>query len=126
MALSKQAVSTAVQNKVQPWQAVFTIFTFALTQFDIGETNTVILLGMILTTLGFTMRSTYKHKEAVKEVVAPWLVEQLLQVISDYLSPQLPTPPSEETLPPEEPIEGLTKAEQIAALTARLKELEVL
>ena len=74
VAISKTAVSTAVQDKVQPWQAVFTIFTFALTQFDIGETNTVILLGMILTTLGFVMRSTYKHKEAVKEIVAPWLV----------------------------------------------------
>jgi hypothetical protein len=94
--VSKDAVSTAVQDKFQPWQAMFAIFTYALTQFDIGQVNTIVLLGMMLVTLGFVQRSTYKHKEAVKEVVAPWLVEQLLKIVSDYLSPELPEPPAEE------------------------------
>jgi len=117
MAISKEAVSTAVQDKLQPWQAVFTIFTFALTQFDIGETNTVILLGMILGTLGFVMRSTYKHKEAVKEIVAPWLVQKLLELVSDYLEPNLPAPP-EETI-----VEAPTREALIAELEAKIKEL---
>ena len=118
MAISKEAVSTAVQDKVQPWQAVFTVFTFALTQFDIGETNTVILLAMILGTLGFVMRSTYKHKEAVKEIVAPWLVQKLLELVSDYLEPTLPEPPEEPVT--EEP----TRNELITALEAKIKTLE--
>jgi len=117
----KNSVSSAVQDKIQPWQALFAILTYALTQFDIGQTNTIILLGMILASLGFVQRSTYKHKEAVKEIVAPWLLEQLLQVISDYLAPQLPDTPEEQV----EPVPVPTKEEQIAALTARLKELEV-
>ena len=120
MALSKETVSTAVQDKIQPWQAVFTIFTFALTQFDIGETNTVILLGMILTTLGFVMRSTYKHKEAVKEVVAPWLVQKLLELVSEYLAPTLPDTPEDAPVEPVETPE-LTKDD----LLARLLELGV-
>jgi hypothetical protein len=115
VAISKETVSTAVQDKIQPWQAVFTIFTFALTQFDIGETNTVILLGMILTTLGFVMRSTYKHKEAVKEIVAPWLLQQLLQIASEYLAPTLPEPPEEAPVEPVETPE-LTKNECLARL----------
>jgi hypothetical protein len=110
--VSKRAVSTAVQDKLQPWQALFAIFTYALTQFDIGQTNTIILLGMMLAALGFVQRSTYKHKEAVKDVVAPWLVEQLLKVISDYLEPKLPEPPAEEPVEPtrEELIEQLREA----------------
>jgi len=122
MEVSKKAVSTAVQDKLQPWQSLFAVFTYALTQFDIGEVNTIILLGMILAALGFVQRSTYKHKEAVKEVVAPWLLEQLLQRISDYLKPQMPTPP-EET--PAEPVEReLTKDELREQLLAQLAELE--
>ena len=121
MEVSKTAVSTAVQDKLQPWQAVFAIFTYAITQLDIGQTNTVILIGMILATLGFVQVSTYKHKEAVKQVVAPWLVEQLLKVISEYLAPQLPPTP-EEPVEPVEPV--ITKEEQIAELLAKLAELE--
>ena len=120
--VSKTAVSTAVQDKLQPWQALFAIFTYTLTQFDIGLTNTVILLGMILTALGYVMRSTYQHKQAVKEVVAPWLVEQLLKIVSEYLAPQLPTPPEE---PPEEPIEPvIDKEKTIEALQAKIALLE--
>jgi hypothetical protein len=87
------AVSTGVQNKIQPWQALFAIFTYALTQFDLGETNTLILLGIVMTGLGFVMRSTYLHKQATKEIVAPWLLEQVIKILSDYLP--APLPPSE-------------------------------
>ena len=103
MEVSKKAISTAVQDKVQPWQALFTIFTFALTQFDIGETNTIVLLGIIMAGLGFVMNSTYKHKQATKDVVAPWLVEQVVRILSEYLTPQVPTPePTEEEEPSRE------------------------
>lgn len=87
------AVSTAAQDKLQPWQAVFAIFTYAITQFEMSETNTLILVGMIAATLGFVMRSTYKHKESVKEVVAPWLLERVLEILGDYLKPTLPETP---------------------------------
>ena len=112
MEVSKSAVSTAVQDKLQPWQAMFAVFTYALTQFDIGQINTIILLGMILASLGFVQRTTYKHKEAVKDIVAPWLLERLLKEVSEYLAPHMPAPP-------EEP----TKEEQIEELTKRIHEL---
>ena len=102
------AVSTAAQDKLQPWQAVFAIFTFVITQFDLSSNNVLILIGMVSLTLGFVMRSTYKHKEAVKTVVAPWLLQQLLKALEDYL----PTTPE-----PEEPLEP-TREELIARLTA--------
>ena len=120
MALSKDSVSSAVQDKLQPWQALFAIFTYTLTQFDIGETNTLILLGVIATTLGFVMNSTYKHKQATKDIVAPWLVEQLLRIVSEYLAPTLPAPPEEAPVEPVETPE-LTKDD----LLARLLELGV-
>jgi len=91
-------ISTATQDKLQPWQALFAVFTYALTQFDIGQTNTIILLGMIIVGLGFVQRSTYKHKEAIKEIVAPWAVEQAIKVLSEYLEPALPETPEEPVL----------------------------
>ena len=119
MEVSKEKVSTAVQDKIQPWQALFAILTYSLTQFDIGEANTIILLGMILAALGFVQRSTYKHKEAVKEVVAPWLVEKLLKEVSEYLAPDLPPPPEVPVVPVDEP----TREETRDNLLARLAEL---
>ena len=92
------AVSTAAQDKLQPWQAVFAVFTFVITQFDLSNTNTLILVGMVSVTLGFVMKSTYQHKEKVKEVVAPWLLQQALKVLKEYM-PELPVEP----VAPEEP-----------------------
>ena len=86
------SVSTAAQDRLQPWQAVFAIFTYAITQLDLSETNILILVGMISTTLGFVMRSTYKHKEAVKSVVAPWLLQQVVKILKDYLPSEEPEP----------------------------------
>ena len=117
--VSKNAVSTAVQDKLQPWQAMFAVLTYALTQFDIGQTNTIILLGMIIVGLGFVQRSTYKHKEAVKTIVAPWAVEQAIKILSEYLAPELP--PEPEKVPEPEPIVDEPTREE---LLARLKELE--
>jgi len=116
MALSKDAVSSAVEGKLQPWQALFAIFTYSLTQFDIGQTNTVILLGMILTALGFVMSSTYKHKQATKDIVAPWLLQQLLRIASEYLAPTLPAPPEEAPVEPPAETPELTKNECLARL----------
>jgi len=106
-------VSTAAQDKLQPWQAVFAIFTYAITQFDISEPNVLILIGIVAGTLGFVMRSTYKHKEQVKEVVAPWLLQRVIQILSDYL-PKTPTP--KET--PEPIVDEPTREELIARLQA--------
>ena len=108
------SVSTAAQDKLQPWQAVFAIFTFVITQFDMSSNNVLILIGMVSLTLGFVMRSTYKHKEAVKAVVAPWLLQSLLKIVEDYL-PATPEPDQ-----PLEPIDEpeLTRKELIERLTA--------
>ena len=106
-------VSTAAQDKLQPWQAVFAIFTYAITQFDISEPNVLILIGIVSATLGFVMRSTYKHKEQVKEVVAPWLLQRVIQILSDYLPK---TPPPSET--PEPIVAEPTREELIARLQA--------
>ena len=105
------SVSTAAQDKLQPWQAVFAIFTYAITQLDISDTNNLILIGIVAVTLGFVMRSTYKHKEKVKEVVAPWLLQRVIQILSDYL-PKTPTPA--ET--PEPIVDEPTREELIAKL----------
>ena len=107
-------VSTAAQDKLQPWQAVFAIFTYAITQLDISDTNNLILIGIVAVTLGFVMRSTYKHKEKVKEVVAPWLLQRVIQILSDYL-PKTPTPAeTPEPIIVDEP----TREELIAKLEA--------
>jgi len=111
-------VSTAAQDKLQPWQAVFAIFTYVITQFDISDVNNLILIAIVATTLGFVMRSTYKHKEQVKEVVAPWLLERVIQILSDYLPK---TAPPTATPTPEPIVDGPTREE----LIAKLKEYEV-
>jgi hypothetical protein len=121
----EETVETGLTSRLQPWQSLFAIFTYALTQFDIGQTNTVILLGMILAALGFVQYSTYKHKEKIKSVVAPWLVEQLLKIISDYLAPELPPPP-EEIEPPEETLPEPTKEELKEELKKRIAALEAM
>ena len=121
-------VETGITNRIQPWQALFGVFTYALTQFDIGQPNTIILLGMVLACLGFVQVSTYKHKEAVKKVVAPWLVEQLLQIVSEYLKPNLPEPPENTPAEPVEPVEPVTeptREEKIAELQKQLEDLGV-
>jgi hypothetical protein len=110
-------VSTAAQDKLQPWQAMFAVFTYALTQFDIGQTNTIILLGMIITGLGFVQNSTYKHKQAIKDIVAPWAVEQAIHVLSEYLKPELPRPPEKI----EKPVECEPTREEIEAKLRALK-----
>jgi hypothetical protein len=112
-------VSSAAQDKLQPWQALFAVFTYALTQFDIGQTNTIILLGMIIAALGFVQSTTYKHKQAIKEIVAPWAVEQAIKVLSDYLEPELPAPPVVEPVKAEP-----TREELEATLEALEKEVK--
>jgi len=115
-------IESGISSRLQPWQSIFAILTYAIAQYGIEDAKALILYGLILATLGFVQISTYKHKEAIKSVVAPWLVEQLLKTISEYLAPALPATP-DATLPPEEPIQELTKEAQIQFLTERLKEL---
>jgi len=110
-------ISTAAQDKLQPWQALFAVFTYALTQFDIGETNTIVLLGIIMIGLGFVQNSTYKYKQAIKDIVAPWAVEQAIQILSDYLKPELPAPPEKI----EEPEKREPTREELEAKLAALE-----
>jgi len=87
------SVSTGLQSKLQPWQAIFALLSYAVGVFGIEDEKALILYGMILACLGFVQVSNYKHKESIKEIVAPWLVEQLLKTLSDYLG--TPPPPTE-------------------------------
>jgi len=108
-----EEVRTATIERLQPWQALFGILTYVVGAFDITQWQTLLLCGFLCIALGFTQRSTYKHKEAIKEVVAPWLVERLLSVLMDYL-------PQEEPEVSEEPDELETLKAQLAELEAKI------
>jgi len=88
------AVETGLSSKLQPWQALFALISYAVGVYGIEDEKALILYGMILACLGYVMTTNYKHKEAIKEIVAPWLVEQLLNTLSDYLG----TPPTPEQI----------------------------
>jgi hypothetical protein len=90
---------------------LFGILTYVVGAFDLSQWQTLILCGLLLLALGFVQRSTYKHKEAIKEVVAPWLVERLLTVLDEYL------PKTEE----EEIVEEPTGLEELQAIVAELE-----
>ena len=107
---------------MQPWQALFALLTYALGTYGIENERALILYGMVLACLGFVMVSNYKHKEAIKKVVAPWLVEQLLKTLSDYLEPTLPEPPAEMPIP--EPIAEPDKEKVKTELRKAIESLE--
>jgi hypothetical protein len=109
-----EQVKTATMDRLQPWQALFGILTYVIGAFDISEWQTLVLCGFLVIGLGFTQRSTYKHKEAIKEVVTPWLVEKLLCILEDYISkPEEPEPPPEEPDPLSELEEIKAKLEEM-------------
>ena len=120
---AKSAVQTGISERLQPWQALFALLTYALGTYGIEDEKALILYGMVLACLGFVMVSNYKHKEAIKKVIAPWLVEQLLKTVSEYLEPELPEPPAEEPTPPE-PIAQPDKEAVIAEIKGAIKALE--
>lgn len=124
MEVVKDSVETGITSRIQPWQAIFALLTYALGTYGIEDEKALILYGMVLACLGFVMVSNYKHKEAIKKVIAPWLVEQLLKTLSEYLAPQLPEPPAEEPTPPLEPIKELDKERIRKELEAAIKVLE--
>ena len=122
MELAKDTVETGITSRIQPWQAIFALLTYALGTYGIEDEKALILYGMVLACLGFVMVSNYKHKEAIKSVIAPWLVEQLLKTLSEYLAPQLPEPPAEEE--PVKPIAEPDKDKIREELQAAIKALE--
>lgn len=121
MEKAQEHVETGLSNRLQPWQAIFALLSYALGTYGIENERALILYGMILATLGFTMLTNYKHKEAIKKVIAPWLVEQILQTLGEYLEPTLPEPPTEE---PPEPIAELDKEKVIAELREAIAALD--
>ncbi len=123
--LVKESVETGISNRLQPWQAIFALLSYALGTYGIENERALILYGMILATLGFTMLTNYKHKEAIKKVIAPWLVEQLLKTLSEYLEPTLPEPPVEKIPEPiTEPDREEIKAELREAIEILEQELQ--
>jgi hypothetical protein len=96
----EEVVETGISSRLQPWQAIFGILTYAIGVFGISDEKALILYGLILAALGFTMVSSYKHKEAIKQVVAPWLVEQILKTLGEYLKPPEPPAPEEPSIDP--------------------------
>ena len=121
MDLAKTTVETGITSRIQPWQAIFALLTYALGTYGIEDEKALILYGMVLACLGFVMVSNYKHKEAIKKVIAPWLVEQLLKTLGDYLAPELPEPPEEEV---PEPITEPDKETVVLELREAIKALE--
>ena len=117
---AKTKIHTGISERLQPWQALFALLSYVVGTYGIEDEKALILYGMILACLGFVMVSNYKHKEAIKNVVAPWLVEQLLKTISDYLAPTLPEPPAEEPIPE---LDEPDKERTIAEIKARIESL---
>ena len=58
----ESTIETGISSRLQPWQAIFAVMTYALSQFGIEDEKALILYGLILATLGFVQISTYKHK----------------------------------------------------------------
>lgn len=81
----QQTVKTQTIDRLQPWQALMGILAYVIGAFDLADWNILLLCGFLIIGLGFTQRSTYKHKEAIKEVVAPWVIEKLLCLLEDYI-----------------------------------------
>ena len=119
MEFAKDTVETGFFNRLQPWQALFSLLVYAFGIYGIDDDRAIILYGLILATLGFVMVSNYKHKEAIKQVIAPWLVEQLLKTLGEYLKPTLPEPPQ-----PVDPIAEPDKDKVIAELEAAIAALK--
>lgn len=117
----ESSVETGISRRLQPWQSLFAILSYCIGVYGVTDEKALILYGMILVALGFTMVSSYKHKEAIKQVVAPWLVEQLLSTVSEYLAPQLPETPEKG---PEEPIYVSSKDALVDQLRAQITALE--
>jgi hypothetical protein len=88
-----ETIKTGFTERLQPWQAIFGVLTYVIGAFDITEWQTLALCGFLLLGLAFTQRANYKHKEAIKSVVIPWLVERLLETLGEYLG--TPAPPSD-------------------------------
>lgn len=119
----RNKIQTGVTEKLQPWQALFGLLTYVVTQFDVSDDKVLILCAFLAATLGFTQVMNYKHKEAVKEVVAPWLLERLLKILGEYL-PTLPEPPSETPVlevPKQKELQGRIEALE-AELEAEVKD----
>ena len=111
-------VESGVSSRMQPWMALFSILTYAIGVYGISDDRALILYGMILAAMGFVMVNTNKHNEAIKSVVIPWLIEQILNTLGQYLKP--PDPPVEG----EPVVEEECKETILENLKAQVAELE--
>lgn len=89
---AEEKLKSTVIEHLQPWQAIFTVLTWVVTQFDITDWQTLVLIAMLCATLGFAMIKGYQHNEIVREVVAPWIVEKAIDLLSVYMKKVTPVP----------------------------------
>ena len=122
MEMTKETIETGFWDKLQPWQAMFTVFMYALGTYGIEDETALILYAMILAALVMAMVSQYKHQEATKSVVVPWLLEKTLKILGKYLEPQYPLRPEEKPEPV--PITPQTKTDIIAEIEAQIAVLK--
>lgn len=78
-----EKVETGFLTKLQPWQSLFGLLMMAFGIYGLDE-RALIFYGMIMICLAFTMISSNKHKEVMKKVIIPFVVEQALKVLADY------------------------------------------
>ena len=121
---AKDKITTGISDRLQPWQAIFSVFMYALGTYGIENDRALILYALILATLAFAMVSGYRHSEATKSVVAPWLLEKLLKIVSKYLAPQLPQAPTEALPEPRQPPDESEQDKIITSLRAEIKARE--
>ena len=120
--MAKDTIETGFWDKLQPWQALFTVFMYALGTYGIEDEKALVLYAMILTALVVVMVSQYKHQEATKSVVVPWLLEKVLKILGKYLEPHYPSRPEE--IPEPVPITPSTKTDIIAEIEAQIEALK--
>ena len=119
---AKEIVETGFWDKLQPWQAVFSVFMYSLGIYGVEDEKALVLYAMLLVTLAFAMVSQYKHQEATKSVVVPWVLEKALKIVSKYLEPYYPLGPEE--VPKPNPLSSSTKTDIVADIEAQIAALK--
>lgn len=84
----KEKVTDGILGKIQPWQAIFGMLSYVIFNYDMEIWQNLTLIAILAVMLGHAMVNKNKHTEAMKEVVTPFIVDQLFKTLEEYLPPK--------------------------------------